>query len=129
MLTWNFFETAKPFIFVEIRCYELNEIKSKFFLKKFLKFTNYSFRIVITCKTRNMRSFFLLKDKTITNGVLSIQGIVVTVHVALVKPNVMRKLDGMNIIIQIKVQNRQSIFEATSTTILHGLSFKMLQKR
>ena len=123
------FEIAKPFIFVEIGYCELNEIKSTLFLKKFLKFTNYSFRIVITCKTRNIRSFFLLKDKTITNRVLSIQGIVVMVHVALVKPNVMRKLDGMNIIIQIKVQNLQSIFEATSTTILHGLSFQMLQKR
>ena len=76
-----------------------------------------------------MRSFFLLKDKTITNGVLSIQGIVVTVHVALVKPNVMRKLDGMNIIIQIKVQKHQNIFETTSTTILHGLSFQILRKR
>ena len=76
-----------------------------------------------------MRSFFLLKDKTITNGVLSIQGSVVTVHVALVKPNVMRKLDGMNIIIQIKVQNHQNIFETTSTTILHGLSFQILRKR
>ena len=129
MLRWNLFEIAKPFIFVEIGYCELNEIKSTLFLKKFLKFTNYSFRIVITCKTRNIRSFFLLKDKTITNRVLSIQGIVVMVHVALVKPNVMRKLDGMNIIIQIKVQNRQSIFEATSTTILHGLSFQMLQKR
>ena len=126
------FEIAKPFIFVEIGYCELNEIKSTLFLKKFLKFMNYSFRIVIiviTCKTRNIRSFFLLKDKTITNRVLSIQGIVVMVHVALVKPNVMRKLDGMNKIIQIKVQNRQSIFEATSTTILHGLLFQMLQKR
>ena len=123
------FEIVKPFIFVEIGYCELNEIKSTLFLKKFLKFTNYSFRIVITCKTRNIRSFFLLKDKTITNRVLSIQGIVVMVHVALVKPNVMRKLDGMNIIIQIKVQNHQNIFETTSTTILHGLSFQILRKR
>ena len=123
------FEIVKPFIFVEIGYCELNEIKSTLFLKKFLKFTNYSFRIVITCKTRNIRSFFLLKDKTITNRVLSIQGIVVMVHVALVKPNVMRKLDGMNIIIQIKVQKHQNIFETTSTTILHGLSFQILRKR
>ena len=50
------------------------------------------------------------------------------VHVTLVKPSVMRKLDGMNIIIQLKVQNHQNTFEATSTTILHGLSFQMLQK-
>ena len=50
------------------------------------------------------------------------------VHVALVKPSVMRKVDGMNIIIQLKVQNHQNTFEATSTTILHELSFQMLQK-
>ena len=43
------------------------------------------------------------------------------VHVTLVKPNVMRKLDGMNTIIQLNAQNHQNTFEATSTTILHGL--------
>ena len=59
---------------------------------------------------------------------LSIKEIVLVVHVTLVKPNVMRKLNEMNIIIQLKVQNQQSTFEATSTTILHGLSFQMLQK-
>ena len=50
------------------------------------------------------------------------------VHVTLVKSNVMRELDRMNIIIQLKVQNHQNTFEATSTTILHGLSFQMLEK-
>ena len=49
-------------------------------------------------------------------------------YVTLVNPNVMRKLDGMNIIIQLKLQNHQNTFEATSTTILLGLSFQMLQK-
>ena len=50
------------------------------------------------------------------------------VHVTLVKPNVMCKLDGMNIIMQLKVQNHWWAFEATSTTVLHGFSFQMLQK-
>ena len=50
------------------------------------------------------------------------------VHFTLMKPKVMRKFDGMNITIQIKVQNHQNAFEATSTTILHGLLFQMLQK-
>ena len=50
------------------------------------------------------------------------------VHVPLVKPNVMWNLDGINIIIQLKVQNHQNTFEAISTTILHGLSFQMFQK-
>ena len=58
----------------------------------------------------------------------SIKGFIFVVHVTLVKPNVMQMLDGMNIIIQLKVQNHQNTFEITSTTILHGLSFQMFQK-
>ena len=120
------FEIAKSFIFVEIPYCELNEIKPRHFLKKFHKITSNSFRMIIRWKTRNKRSLFLLKDKTITNRVLSIKEIVLVVHVTLVKPNVMRKLDGMNIIIQLKVQNHQNTFKATSTTISHGLSFEIL---
>ena len=48
----SFFEIAKPFIFVEIPYCELNEIKSKHFLKKFHKFNNNGFRMVITWKKR-----------------------------------------------------------------------------
>ena len=59
----SLFEIAKPFIFVEIPYCELNEIKSKHFLKKFHKFTNNSSRMVITWKTRNIQSLFPLKDK------------------------------------------------------------------
>ena len=99
----SLFEIAKPLIFVEIPYCELNEIKSKHFLKKFHKFTNNSFTMVITWKTRNIRSLFPLKDKNITNRVLSIKEIVLVV--TLVKPTVMRKLDRMNIIIQLKVQS------------------------
>ena len=57
--------------------------------------------MLITWKTRNIRSSFPLKDKTNTNRVLSIKEIVLVVHVTLVKPNVMWKLDGTNIIIQL----------------------------
>ena len=71
------FEITKPFIFVEIPYCELNEIKSKHFLRKFHKFTNNSFRMVIMWQTRNIQSLFPLKDKTIINRVLSIKGIVV----------------------------------------------------
>ena len=60
----SLFEIAKPFIFFEIPYCELNEIKSKHFLKKFHKFTNNSFRMLITWKTRNIRSLFPLKDKS-----------------------------------------------------------------
>ena len=84
--------------------------------------------MVITWKNRNIRSFFPLKQKMITNCVLSSKEIVFVVHVTLVKPNLMRKLDRMNIIIQLQVQNHQKTFEATLATILHGLSFQMLQK-
>ena len=47
-------EITKPLTFVEIPYCELNEIKSKHFLMKFHKFTNNSFRMVITWKTRNI---------------------------------------------------------------------------
>ena len=56
-------EIAKPLIFVEIPYYELNEIKSKHFLKKFHKLNNNIFRMVITWKGRNRQSLFPLKDK------------------------------------------------------------------
>ena len=58
----------------------------------------------------------------------TIKGIVLVVHVTLVKLNIIQKLDGMNIIIQLTVQSHQNTCEATSNTILYGLSFKMLQK-
>ena len=59
---------------------------------------------------------------------LSIKETILVVYVTLVKPGVMRKLDGINIIIQLKVQNHQNTFEETSTTTLHELSFQILQK-
>ena len=122
----SLFEITKPFIFIEIPYCELNEIKWKHFLKKFHKFTNNSFKMVITWKNRNIRSLIPLKDKNDSKS--CVKGIVLVVHVTLVKPNVMQKLDGMNIIIQLKVQKHQKTFEATLTTILRGLSFQMLQK-
>ena len=33
----------------------------------------------------------------------------------------MQRLDGMNIIIQLRVQNHQNIFEATSTTVISNV--------
>ena len=50
------------------------------------------------------------------------------VHVTLVKPSAMQKLDGINIIIQLNVQDHQNTLNAKSSTALHGLSFQMLQK-
>ena len=51
----------------------------------------------------------------IINRVLSIKEFVLVVHVTLMKPNVMEKLDGKSIIIQLKVQNHQNIFGTAST--------------
>ena len=59
---------------------------------------------------------------------LSINGIVLVVHVKFVKRNQMQKFDGMKIIIQLGAQNHRKTFDATSTTALHGLSFQMIQK-
>ena len=53
---------------------ELNEIKSKIFPKNFHKFTNSSFRMVITWKTRNLRSLFPLKDKNDYNSCVIYKG-------------------------------------------------------
>ena len=49
-------------------------------------------------------------------------------QVTLVELIVMQKLDEINIIIQLKGQNRQNTFKATSTTVSNGPSFQMLQK-
>ena len=59
---------------------------------------------------------------------LSLRKFVLVVHVTLVKPSAMQKLDGINIIIQLNVQDHQNTLNAKSSTALHGLSFQMLQK-
>ena len=43
------------------------------------------------------------------------------IHVTLLKPNAMQKLDGINTIIQLKVQNHRNTFKATSATVSHGV--------
>ena len=50
----SLFEITKTFTSIEIPYCEFNEIKSKHFFNKFHKFTNNSFRTVITCKTNNI---------------------------------------------------------------------------
>ena len=63
IIATSLFKIVKPVIFVEIPYCEINEIKSKHFLRNFHKFINNSFRMVITLKTRNIRSLFPLKGK------------------------------------------------------------------
>ena len=95
---------------------------------KIHKFTNNSSRIVITWKTRNMRSLFPFKDKNDFKSYVIYKGDCSCSHVILVKPNATQKLDGMNLIIHPKVQNHGNTLEVTSIPVLHGLSFEMLQK-
>ena len=86
-------------------------------MKKFHKFTNNSFRIVITWKTRKIQSFFPLKNKidyelcVIYTGDCSCG----LCYVGETKHNA-------------EVSWNEHDNEATSVTILHGLSFQMLQK-
>ena len=63
----------------------------------------------------------------ITNCVLSSKEIVFVVHVTLVKPKVMQKVNEMNII-RLKVEIYRNTFKIISTTVSHGLAFHMLQK-
>ena len=44
------------------------------------------------------------------------------------RTNCNQKLHGMNIIIQLKVQNHRNTFGKISATVLHGLLFQMFQK-
>ena len=92
------FEITKSFISTEITYCKLNEIKSKQFLKKSQKFNNKSFRNVIA-KPRIIRSLFPLRDElcVIYKGGCSWDSLL------LVKPNVMQNLDGIKIIIQLKI--------------------------
>ena len=50
------------------------------------------------------------------------------VHVTLVQTNVMQKFGGINVIIQLKVQNHENTFKVTATTILYHLSCQMTPK-
>ena len=54
----NLFEITKPFRSIKVPCCELNEIKSKYFLKKFHKFTNNGFRIAMTWKLEICDTYF-----------------------------------------------------------------------
>ena len=100
----------------------MNKIKLKHFLKKIHKFTNNSVRMVITWKTRNIRCLFPLKIKTITNRVLSIKELFScgSRYIDETKRNAEVRWNERN--------NPTRSSEPSSTTILHGLSFRMLQK-
>ena len=120
-------QIIKPLIFVEIPYCELNEIKSKHFLKKFHKFTNNSFRMVITWKTRNIRSLFPLKDKNdYKSCFIYIEDCSCgSCNISETKRNVEVRCNKHN---NPNKSSEPSKHLQTSTTVLHGLSFQMLQK-
>ena len=57
------FVIPQDFYSIEIPECELDEIKSKHFLKNFRTFANDAYRVVMKGKTRNIQSLFPLKDK------------------------------------------------------------------
>ena len=124
----DFFGITKPFISIEIPYYELSEIKSNYFLKNLDKFTNDGFKVAITYKTGNIRSLFPLKVKSDYKCCVNYKGDCSSgsSYIDETKRN-MLKLDGMNIIIQLKVLNHRHTFETISTTVLHVLLFQLLQ--
>ena len=83
--------------------------------------------LVIPNKSDEIKKTFISIIKII-NHVLSMAVVVLVVRITLLKPIIMQKLDGMNIIIQLKVKNHQNAFKTISTNVLHRLLFQMLQK-
>ena len=123
----SLFQIVKPFAFVEIH-YELNETKSKHFFEKLQKFTNNSFRMAIMWKTRNRQSLFPLKDKDDYKSCVFYKGYCSCDlrYIGETKRNTeVRWSEHNNPTISSEPSNT---FEATSTSILHGLSFQILQK-
>ena len=59
---------------------------------------------------------------------VSVREMVLMVETILVKIKMTKKLDGINIIMQLRAQNQRNNSKAASTTVLHRVSFKMLQK-
>ena len=83
--------------------------------------------MVITWKTRNIKSLFRLKNKNDCKSCVIYKGDCScgSRYIGETKRNVEVRWNEHN---QLKAQNHQNTFEATSTTILHGLLFQLLQK-
>ena len=81
-----------------------------------MNFINYSFRILITWNTRNIRYLFHLEVTKINNPVLSFKSYAIQI------------IYKVNLIIQRKIYNYEKTFEPKWDTVLQGLSFQMFQK-
>ena len=81
-----------------------------------MNFINYSFRILITWNTRNIRYLFHLEVTKINNPVLSFKSYAIQI------------IYKVNLIIQRKIYNYEKTFEPKLDTVLQGLSFQMFQK-
>ena len=81
-----------------------------------MNFINYSFRILITWNTRNIRYLFHLEVTKINNPVLSFKSYAIQI------------IYKVNLIIQRKIYNYEKTFELKLDTVLQGLSFQMFEK-
>ena len=81
-----------------------------------MNFINYSFRILITWNTRNIRYLFHLEVTKINNPVLSFKSYAIQI------------IYKVNLIIQRKIYNYEKTFEPKLDTVLQGLPFQMFQK-
>ena len=101
-----------------------------------MNFINYSFRILITWNTRNIRYLFHLEVTKINNPVLSFKSYAIQIiyKVNLIiqrisfKSYAIQIIYKVNLIIQRKIYNYEKTFEPKLDTVLQGLSFQMFQK-
>ena len=99
------------------------KLKSKNMFRRYIYFLidiNDGFKIVSAWKIQ--------KTKMTINRVVFIKKIIFVVHPKLQTPKAMQIFDGMNIIIQLKVQSHRNNIETISTTVLHGLLLETLPK-
>ena len=85
------------------------------------------FLIDINDGFKTVSAWKIQKTKMTINRVVFIK-IIFVVHPKLQTPKVMQIFDGMNIIIQLKVQSHRNNIETISTTVLHGLLLETLPK-
>ena len=85
--------------------------------------------MAITWKTGNIRSLFLIKDKNDYKSCVIYKGDCSCGSRYIGETKCYAEVQWNEHNNRIKVQNHQNTFEATSTTILQGLSFQMLQKK
>ena len=116
------FEVKKSFLLLEVPYFELNEIASKQFIKKFHQFTCEKYDMAVKWLTKKVESLFPLKDCN------SIKVYAVVEKLTLVKPFAMSKNVCQNIILLTINQNQSNILLITKNTPFCGVFYLLLQK-